>query len=614
MAVQFETSENLIDLLVGQSLYSNPDVAMRELLQNAEDACFLQSLTDTAFSPEIVVSYSLNANWVEISDNGLGMDAEVFQQSFATIGASKTNSPKLQALLERAGTGARPIGQFGIGILSCFGVADCVEIRSRADGEEPVSVRISDRRKQFEILSDHRETRGTSLRLYLKVGGPMQAVAVPAAISRYVRHARHIWLHETDTDRRTIVPEQWLLDQWRDGSEISSSLIDAGHLQLSDAWDNIGLGFDVQIVLSNGGFLVEQSNPVLPPFTLGVRGEANAKPGALTILMNREGFQQDERWQEFVGELLTKYRLCVENKLNNWLELDFLNLEFDHIRAIQRAVFLLLRTQAGALVGTDNVERARRLLPEVMLLSGGKVGKIDRLLAIAKQHPPLYVARSDTSQPVKRSFSDRGQNLEFTETVQSLELRVSLLALNGFAVVQTEKHDYNISNGSNNHSAHIHDADVLAEYCGQKEIAIASVSDAPAAHTQIGSSSDAEAITNLFELPSVLKIQSVESMTSAIIADFNGYILNPKNPEIRRILEIMPSAVGNPIRKSLLSIYFALSTYRVSEARQSVFDIITDPDFDYKARRVTGRYFYQYLEERVKSLLSDENAESEESE
>ena len=88
--MKFKTSDNLIDLLVGQNLYSSPDMAMRELLQNAEDACHLQALGDPLFKPEIVVRVSVTGNWVEVRDNGLGMDSEVFEESFATIGASKT--------------------------------------------------------------------------------------------------------------------------------------------------------------------------------------------------------------------------------------------------------------------------------------------------------------------------------------------------------------------------------------------------------------------------------------------------------------------------------------------------------------------------------------------
>ena len=140
--MRFKTHENLIDVLVGQALYASPEVAMRELLQNAEDACQLQLLVDANTVSEIIVRYSPKENWVEINDNGLGMDHDVFDASFTTIGASKTTSPKLQELLARAGSTVRPIGQFGIGVLSCFGVADVVEINSRSEGQNSIGYKI----------------------------------------------------------------------------------------------------------------------------------------------------------------------------------------------------------------------------------------------------------------------------------------------------------------------------------------------------------------------------------------------------------------------------------------------------------------------------------------
>ena len=90
--MKFRTSDNLISLLVGQNLYSTADAALRELLQNADDACKLMRISDPSFRPQITIRYSISKNYFEVDDNGLGMDNEIFQESFATIGASKTES------------------------------------------------------------------------------------------------------------------------------------------------------------------------------------------------------------------------------------------------------------------------------------------------------------------------------------------------------------------------------------------------------------------------------------------------------------------------------------------------------------------------------------------
>lgn len=602
--MQFKTSDNLIDLLVGQSLYSSPDVAMRELLQNAEDACHLQFLDDPSHKPEIVVRYSITENWVEISDNGLGMDREVFEESFATIGASKTNSPKLKALLEKAGTSRRPIGQFGIGVLSCFGVAEVVEVRSVAEGENPISFRIRGIREPFEEIGDHLHSRGTTLRMTLKSGGPMQAQQVPETLGRYVRHAGHIWVENADSGERKVVPEQWLLNNWEPSSEVCAEAIESGYLQLSEAWENINYGLDTQLVLCNAGFhVITMGAEVLAEFATGLRGEVNVRPGGLTILLNREGFQHDELWSAFVADITAHYRARVTAKLETWLSTDFKNITHDKLRAMQRMVLLILRSPIGQIVGNENIDRARRLLAHVLLLADGRVTNFEDLINNARAQPPLYVYRTDDQQQIQRSFSDRGQNFSLTEAVRSLDLRVSLLKLNGFSVSRAERHDYVVQVGNGNRTIQIHDFDVLVEACGSFGIEVRRVQDAPTEHTTIGSSPDAEAIARLFEMSSDLKIQSVDSMTDAIIADFNGYILNIGNAEIRSILSIMSDAVGNPVRKNLLSAYLALSTYNVSLARNIIFGLITDPDFEANAHRKTGRFFRAYLEERVKALL-----------
>lgn len=602
--MKFKPSENLINLLVGQSLYSNPDVAMRELLQNAEDACHLQLLVDHTYEPEIIVRYSLAKNWVEVSDNGIGMDLEVFEDSFATIGASKTNSPKLQALLAKADASNRPIGQFGIGVLSCFGVAELVEVRSLAEDAPPVSVRIGDQQKEFEELSDHRNSRGTTLRLMLKPAGPMQAQQTQDSVGRYVRHAHHIWIENADSGERSLVPEKWLQDTWEPTSAISVAASESGHLQLSEAWENITHGLGVQLVLCNAGFhVVDMGTGLLAEFATGILGEVNVRPGGLTILMNREGFQHDVYWSTFVEELTAHYRARVAEKLETWLNIDFENVTFDRLRAMQRMVLLILKSPLGLIVGDENTERAQKLLSRVLLLSEGHNTSFEALIQKARAHPPMYAFRTDDQQHVQRSFSDRGQNFSMTESVRSLGLRVSLLKLNGFAVSQTERHDYVIQTAHGNRTVQIHDFDVLVEACSPLGLEVKRVQDAAADHTTIGSSPDAEAISDLFEMSAELKIQSVENMTDAIISDFNGYILNVENAEIRSILGVLPAAVGNPVRKDLLSAYLALSTYNVPRAREIILSMIIDPEFENKARRTTGRFFRAYIEERVQAVL-----------
>lgn len=602
--MRFQTSDRLIDLLVGQNLYSNADVALRELIQNAEDAGQLQRLADPSFAVEICVRFSRSAGWVEVIDDGLGMDTETFEHSFATIGASKTNAPRIQALLARAGSGQAPqIGQFGIGILSCFGVADQIDVHTRSEGYPPISLRIGDRHSDFADLTDHRDGRGTTIRLKLKPGGPMSASQVPEAVNRYVRHARHVWLEDVDAGERRPVPEQWMLPGWDSDSAFSTDIVESGHLRLSEGWTSINHALDVSLILCNAGFLVSGSaSGLMHPLAVGVRGELSIRAGALTILMNREGFQQDERWARLSSELNARYRVLVTALLEHWLTADLGVISSDGLRAAQRAV-LLIHGPLRDVAGPDNATKAAQLLPELLLLETGKPGQLHALLQVAQARPPLYLYRSGEQGQLSRTVSDRGQSLQYTEAIHTTDLRASLLRLNGFAVIGVMRHDYAVQTTQGAQTFQINEQDVIAQYCSTLGIPVQQVNSAPAEHTSIGSSPDADSIMRLLQLSSDLKMQSVETMTDAIIADFQGYILNVENPEVQRIMRAMPKALGNPIRRDLLLAYFALSTLDIRRARELILAVVTDPEFEVKSRLTTGRYFRAFLEERVASLL-----------
>ena len=541
------------------------------------------------------------------------MDDEIFQESFATIGASKTESTKLRELLQAAGGTVRPIGQFGIGILSCFGVAREVDILTMADGSSPISYKIPDLRGEFFDLDEKRTTRGTTVRLFLKDDGPMSAADIPAAASRYLRHAPAIWLENADDGQRRLVPEQWLLDSWETSSVLNFDMISQGHLQLSSAWENINHGLEGQIALCNGGFLAtENARDILPDYAIGFQGEIDVKPGSLTILLNREGFQKDERWLAFCQYVLEHYRTLVQEKLDGWLaDTSYATASTDKKRAVQRVVLLILQTPLKEVVGEDNVERARKLLPQALFAVQGAYPTIEDILSVARQKPPLYVHRTDDEQVLNKSVTDRGQSIQLSAPVRSLNLRITLLRLNGFAVVQAERHTYSVHFSGRTRNVNVHDMQALEELATGSGVSVALVKNAPADHTRIGSSFQSREMTSIFGSSSDLKIQSVDTITDAVIADFSGYILNSRNQEIRDILAVIPDAVGNPIRKDLIAAYLSLSTYDIEATRNTLFEMIVDKGFDSKARQVTGRLFHRYLKEKVAEMLAEEDGQNE---
>src|SRR3954471_16313731 len=115
----------IVDLL-SHHLYASPRVYVRELLQNAVDA-----ITAAGDPGAGLVTITTGADFLRISDNGIGLTEAQVHELLATIGRSSKRDELGFARHEF-------LGQFGIGLLSCFMVADEIRVHPRREGAEPV--------------------------------------------------------------------------------------------------------------------------------------------------------------------------------------------------------------------------------------------------------------------------------------------------------------------------------------------------------------------------------------------------------------------------------------------------------------------------------------------
>lgn len=177
---QFNLSKNqVIDLLMGTKLYGDPEVALRELLQNSIDACLLRSALETSwntkYTPEIQIKYSTedNEDILEITDNGTGMDQKTIDSYYSKVGSSFYKSSEFYDLKSRSNAQFAPTSRFGIGILSCFMVADTLEVDTRRvygphESSAPINITIEGQESIFWIKPGRRNVPGTSTKLFLR--------------------------------------------------------------------------------------------------------------------------------------------------------------------------------------------------------------------------------------------------------------------------------------------------------------------------------------------------------------------------------------------------------------------------------------------------------------
>lgn len=175
---QFKTEvQQLLNLIIN-SLYSNPDIFLRELISNASDAIDkLQFKAQT--DPEILAGegdFKIQlkpdgiAQTFTISDNGIGMTRDELIENIGTIAKSGTAAflEAIEAAKSSNGLAPELIGQFGVGFYSAFIVAKKVTVITRAAGEETATKWESHGDGSYTLEETSREGRGTTIILDLK--------------------------------------------------------------------------------------------------------------------------------------------------------------------------------------------------------------------------------------------------------------------------------------------------------------------------------------------------------------------------------------------------------------------------------------------------------------
>jgi len=179
---EFQTEVNQLLQLIVHSLYSHPEIFLRELVSNASDALDkLRHLTlvDDAykslpFNPRIDLELDEEKKTLTVADTGVGMNEEDLISHLGTIARSGTKN-FLSQLSGDARKDSNLIGQFGVGFYSAFMVADRIEVVSRKTGEEQAWRWVSDGSTGFEIEPAERSVAGTTVLLHFNDEGKQYA-------------------------------------------------------------------------------------------------------------------------------------------------------------------------------------------------------------------------------------------------------------------------------------------------------------------------------------------------------------------------------------------------------------------------------------------------------
>jgi len=192
---RFEAEVEQVLRLVIESLYSNREVFLRELVSNAADALDKlrfeavtdESLKDDGAAMAVRIVPDRDAGTLTISDDGVGMSREELVSNLGTVARSGTRElvDKLREAKESGDLSL--IGQFGVGFYSSFLVAEKVEVVSRRAGSDEAHRWTSDAKTSFTVEPAERDVHGTTVTLHLGEAHReyLDPVRVRELVSRY---------------------------------------------------------------------------------------------------------------------------------------------------------------------------------------------------------------------------------------------------------------------------------------------------------------------------------------------------------------------------------------------------------------------------------------------
>jgi molecular chaperone HtpG len=452
--------------ILSEHLYSGPQVFLRELLQNAVDAITAREKLDRNFRPTVMLELSNDSGTpvLVFKDNGVGLLEEEVHQFLATIGKSSKRAAK--------GVATDFIGQFGIGLLSCFVVSDDIVLLSRsAKGEGVVefrgspegsySVRTvpeSELSEKMEIGSKVtlRAKRGMEhffkteevLNLARHYGGllPYPIYLVSDGQEKHLNAGGAVWRrkYETSEERETALLEFGTDILGREPFDVIDIKTTSGKLDglaLVLPWTPSVATKSKHLVYLKNMLLADDAEDVAPEWAFFVKLVVNAN--ALKPTASREGFAEDaalEQAREEVGEQLQDYLSSLaENQPEKFrlllrlhdLTLKALALENEDLfrlfaprlefetssgtMTLEDYLKNLPPQQAGTIYYAGNLEQFRQMsrvagAQGFNIINGGYVYAADLLERYAVLHPNVNVERVEAD-----FLANRFEELSITE-------------------------------------------------------------------------------------------------------------------------------------------------------------------------------------------------------
>lgn len=244
-------SKRLMELMIN-SIYTNNEIFLREILSNASDAldklCY-KALTENEIGMsrsdfEINIAVDKDARTITITDNGIGMTKEELESNLGTIARSGSLKFKEDMSEEDKKEDIDIIGQFGVGFYSAFMVSDEVTVTSRAYGEDAAWKWQSSGADGYSIAEAKKDTTGTEIVMHIKPDAEeekysnfLEEYTITSLVKKYSDYIRYPIKMEREKFRPKEGGEEGETESYRE-IETLNSMIPIWQRQKSEVTDD----------------------------------------------------------------------------------------------------------------------------------------------------------------------------------------------------------------------------------------------------------------------------------------------------------------------------------------------------------------------------------------
>lgn len=601
MPKRFEPNRRLLHLLIGSNLYGAPDACVRELIQNAWDAIQWRKAYADGSGGRVDIRFSAIQGWFEIVDDGFGMDQATIEASFLDVGQDKLE-------LFAGATRENQIGYFGIGVLSVFLIADSFEVTTRRAGitGPGIRFRVHDLDTPVDFASAEDAPVGTCIRVYPRNDRDFSLTSIPQIVRNYVRHVEGIFITSLDDNTEDRLEDIWTLQDISNVRPLESlSGVRNSRFGFTAALKEHSGTLTSEITICNAGFLTESNvHDLVPTPTIGMGGELDLEPHALTMGMSRERIQRDSRWTGLGVRLQDCLISAAIDELRNGTLGRATTIDAPATRRHLLLWYHFIPTTPPFTELCDLIDvRIFETVPFSLLERGQST--LEHIVGPEPQHKKLFFRQKAQPKEHTETIDDEGLPVRVTQEIRD-SIRVGALRAKGFDVIDVDRIHVNVRRNGVVRTQQIDEYPLVLRCLKKRGVQLIDIAAAEESDMDLHSIERLPILKDALLMAGGIRFASVADSKRRVISDRSGIrYINLRNHDVQQLLKIIAVAISNPLKNRLLEAYLKIEEFHLRGARRIIMDLLATEDLSTLASGDVAPLTRKHVESLVSELLSE---------